>query len=90
MSACWQPIETVPKDGRAVILCWAIDANGRPIDWTENMETACVFIQIASWHEDYDGGEWVVYADMIVDPILHFSPTHWMPLPLPPCKEVKP
>lgn len=88
MSECWRPIETVPKDGRAVILCFAINADGNPIDWTFDAMTAGVFVQVASWREAI--GEWAVYADMISDPILHFNPTHWMPLPLPPCKEAKP
>ena len=88
MSEGWQPIETVPRDGTAVVLCWAIDADGNPIDWTSNMQTAGVFVQVASWRGDI--GEWAVYADMISDPILHFRPTHWMPLPLPPCREAKP
>lgn len=87
MSERWQPIETAPQDGSAVILCWAIDAAGDLIDWTESPTTAGVFVQVASWCEDQG---WVVYADMISDPELHFDPTHWMPLPLPPCKEVKP
>ena len=88
MSEGWQPIETVPRDGTAVVLCWAIDADGNPIDWTSNMQTAGVFVQVASWSEEI--GEWAIYADMISDPILHFRPTHWMPLPLPPCKAAKP
>lgn len=88
MSERWQPIETVPKDGRAVILCWAIDADGNAIDWTESINTAGVFVQVASWREEI--GEWAIYADTISDPALHFRPTHWMPLPLPPCKEAKP
>jgi hypothetical protein len=90
MSKCWQPIETVPKDGRAVILCWASDADGVSIDWTKNAETAGVFVQVASWREYEDFSDWTVYADRVSDLILHFSPTHWMPLPLPPCREAKP
>jgi hypothetical protein len=54
------------------------------------METAGVFVQVASWREYEDFTDWTVYADTVSDLILHFSPTHWMPLPLPPCKEAKP
>jgi len=84
----WQPIETAPRDGRAVILCWAIDADGGPIDWTENMQTAGVFVQVASWSES--ALWWALYTDDSMDIVMHFDPTHWMPLPLPPCKEAKP
>lgn len=77
----WQPIETAPKDGTAVFLCWAIDSDGNRIDWTEDMTTAGVFVQAASW---WDNEGWVVYCSMIREPRLHFEPTHWMPLPEPP------
>lgn len=81
-SACggWRPIETVPKDGRAVLLCWAIDADGRPIDWEEEPSTAGVHVQVAAWWTN----EWVVYCSMVDEPRLHFTPTHWRPLPTPP------
>lgn len=78
----WQPIETAPRDGTAVVLCWAIDADGGRIDWESDPHTAGVFVQIASWGEN-DG--WTVYCDMVCDPRLHFKPTHWMPIPAPPC-----
>ena len=82
----WQSIESVPKDGRAVVLCWAIDADGRPINWAETPESAGVFVQVASWWQDEIGGEgdWIVYCGMVREPSLHFEPTHWMPLPDPP------
>ena len=77
----WQPIETAPKDGSAVLLCWATDADGKAVNWFEDLSTADVFVQVASWWGD-EG--WVVYCDMVQEPRLHFVPTHWMPLPLPP------
>jgi hypothetical protein len=77
----WQPIETAPKDGRALILCWAIDADGRRINWNEEMQSSGVFVQVASW---WPGTGWVVYCSLIEEPLLHFDPTHWMPLPEPP------
>lgn len=76
----WQPIETAPKDGTSVLLCKEIDADGNPIDWSEDLKTAQVFVQVAAWWEDC----WVVYCSLIEDPLLHFEPTHWMPLPDPP------
>lgn len=77
----WQPIETAPKDGTSVLLCWAINADGKPIDWRKDLKTAQVFVQVASWWSD-DG--WVVYCSQIEEPRLHFNPTNWMPLPAPP------
>lgn len=81
----WQPINTAPKDGRAVLLCWAIDANGKPIDWTEQPESFDIFVQVASWWDRNDA--WIVYCSMAQELELHFEPTHWMPLPDPPVKE---
>lgn len=76
----WQPIATVPKDGRAVVLCWAINADGRLIDWNEEPESMGVFLQVASWQADH----WNVYINTPTDARLHFEPTHWMPVPNPP------
>lgn len=83
MSA-WQPIATAPKDGTSVILCRATDADGRPIDWHLDPGTN-VFVQVAAW---WGGEGWVVYCSMVREPVLHFDPTHWMPIPEPP--ETKP
>lgn len=82
----WRTIDSVPKDGSAVVLCNAIDADGDLIDWQEDPHTAGVFVQVASW---WAGEGWVVYCSMVRDPQLHFEPTHWMPLPAPP-EELKP
>lgn len=74
----WQPIDTAPKDGSAVLLCWAVNADGERIDWSAEPQTAGVFVQVASWRGE-EG--WIVYCDHVQDPTLHFRPTHWMPLP---------
>lgn len=76
----WFPIESAPKDGTSVLLCKAVDADGKPIDWTENMKTAQVFVQVAAWW----GDEWIVYCSSVNEPHLYFDPTHWMQIPLPP------
>ena len=73
----WQPIETAPKDGTAILVCWAFNSEG-PIRWEEDPATAGVFVQVASW---CGAEEWVVYCSMVQDPRLHFNPTHWMALP---------
>jgi len=33
----WRPIDSVPRDGTAVLLCWAIDADGNRTysQWTD-------------------------------------------------------
>ena len=78
----WQPIETAPKDGTGVLLCWAIDADGKPIDWRKSPKTSHVFVQVAAWWEGDNA--WIVYTDSVQEPAVHFTPTHWMPLPPPP------
>lgn len=83
----WKPIDTAPKDGTAVMLCWARDSDGKPIDWREEPETTGVFVQVASWWPEADG--WIVYCSLPQEPRLHFEPTHWMPLPPPPIPEGK-
>jgi hypothetical protein len=71
----WRPIATAPKDGTALLLCQAFDADGDtilPSDWG-------VHVQVAAWW----GGEkdWIVYCNLMMEPTLHFTPTHWAPLP---------
>ena len=75
----WQPIETAPKDGTDILLCWAINAAGERIDWSEHPDTAGVFVQVASWWNGEN--DWIVYCSLPNEPRLHFNPTHWMPLP---------
>lgn len=80
----WRCVEDdpPPKDGTAILLCWAIDAAGQPIDWDKDLKTAGVFVQVASWWGE--DAAWIVYCSQIHEPRLHFDPTHWMPLPAPP------
>lgn len=78
----WQPIETAPKDGTD-ILVHDNDAPGLPTGradacWAGNTAVA------AWWSDDSSIGHWVCYMDRVSDPDLHFTPTHWMPLPEPP------
>ncbi len=83
----WQPIETAPKDGTAVLTYFArmvwTDQNDKPCDLgplRDHVERCQV-----GW---YEGGRWF-YAGTGHD--MHedwndpaFLPTHWMPLPEPP------
>lgn len=75
----WQSIETAPKDGTAILVCQATDADGKPI-----IENFGLFVQCVSWWGGKDDGEWVVYCSMPDDPQCFFIPTHWMPIPDPP------
>ena len=69
----WQPIETAPKDGTAVLM---VDANEQVVaKWMEPLEGG-------------EGG-WVMFRKLDFSfgnalAILFPNPTHWMPLPYPP------
>lgn len=78
----WRKIESAPKDGTSVLLCNAIDADGKPIDWHHDPQTAQVFVQVAAWWDGDDA--WIVYCSHVEEALLHFEPTHWMRVPAPP------
>jgi hypothetical protein len=67
----WQPIETAPKDGTAILVCSA---------WT--MPDGLYRV---GWIADgfFDGGHWL-FGWLDLDPEEYSPPTHWMPLPAPP------
>lgn len=79
----WQPIETAPRDGSAILVhrdIWPGTPSGRSEE-CNNHNT-----YVASWwaNQRGDSGSWVCYMDMISDPECPIEPTHWMPLPAPP------
>jgi hypothetical protein len=78
----WQPIETAPKDGTAVLIMrdiWPGTNTGRA-DECNGYNT-----YVAEWWADEGpSGNWVCYMDSVLDPICPIHPTHWMPLPAPP------
>jgi hypothetical protein len=79
----WNPIETAPKDGTAVLVMrnvWPGTDSGKA-DSCNAHNT-----YVASWWagEDGDEGEWVCYMDMPQEPRCPIEPTHWMHLPPPP------
>lgn len=68
----WQPIETAPKDGTA-ILAYSADAaaDGRPYP-----------MLIVAWGMPW---EWTIFSeDGTTQTGTDYEPTHWMPLPAAP------
>lgn len=74
MQSEWQPIETAPKDGTAILLACATWAHtvhlGRPVP-----------IKVGGWNAE--AGGWQIFG-------ASWRPTHWQPLPPPPAQETKP
>lgn len=67
----WQPIETVPKD--AWVFCFWETRPGLPID-ADNYAIA----QLQTGDTLFIGQDYEGYP---------FLPSHWMPLPDPPCRK---
>ena len=80
----WEPIETAPMDGTAILVMrdiWPGTDSGRA-DECNGHNT-----YVAAWwgKEGSDSlGRWICYMDSICDPECPVEPTHWMPLPPPP------
>jgi hypothetical protein len=70
----WQPIETAPKDGTAILI-W-------PAQSALTGSTECMIISyVVRWHDWKES--WIEASGEEYDT---FYPTHWMPLPPPPKK----
>lgn len=76
----WQPIESAPKDGAAILVMRDI--------WPG---TKTGHAKVCNGHNTYvsmwwgdDDGEWTCYMDAVHDPRCPIEPTHWMPLPATP------
>ncbi len=81
----WRTIDTAPRDGTAVLLH---DNEAPGLPGGKTTECAGFDTAVAAWwSEEGQEGEWVVYLDLVEEPRLHFSPTHWMPLPPAPTEE---
>lgn len=80
----WQPIETAPRDGTAIlVMCdiWPGTKSGHAEECT-GYNT-----YVAQWwsREGEEGqGAWMCYMDRIYEPRCPIEPTHWMKLPPPP------
>lgn len=70
----WKTIDSAPTDGTYIQLCQALDADGNPIVG----KAFGLFTQVAAW---WEGQGWIVYCSQIQEPIVHFVPSHWAPLP---------
>ena len=79
----WQPIETAPKDGTAVLIYRKIEAKHADAGFVQGPRPGQVLcIWEALWCEpDFAAGYWADPGDM--DEVMT-DPTHWMPLPPPP------
>ena len=87
----WQPIETAPRDGTAVLCTWVWT---HPVTgqthWSGEMH---VLAYVPDWH-GAGRGAWVLNGDFPAHfepdgihetpPTAYGAPTHWMPLPEPP------
>lgn len=77
MNKGWQPIETAPRDGTPVLICWAAPG------YSASMA-------VAEWDQDYaemdftDGVGWRDGSDYGCGGMIGAMPSHWMPLPEPP------
>jgi hypothetical protein len=71
----WQPIETAPKDGTAVLLYSDGDCSVARFDGR-------------NWQVQGDGQNAVRYmSDFGTEYLTHDWPTHWQPLPEPPAEQ---
>nr|WP_164083562.1 Lar family restriction alleviation protein [Stenotrophomonas pavanii] len=79
----WQPIESAPKDGTAVLVMqnnWPGCKNGVAEECNGHNT------YVAAWWADERGGAgaWICYMDAVRDPECPIQPTHWQPLPTTP------
>lgn len=68
----WQPMETAPKDGTAILVARHVDLFG----WITGYATYQTLSRI--------GGGWIARGFGIFGELGLGEPTHWMPLPDPP------
>jgi hypothetical protein len=70
----WRSIDTAPKDGTWIFVCWKELACGCPDldEWLPGMK-------IVRWYDD----AWYFCSEYSIGG----KPTHWMPLPKPPIKQ---
>lgn len=83
----WMGIEYAPLDGTAVLVM-NDDCPGTKSGRAEECGAHNTAVAVY-WGDDdheYDPNNWYIYNSAVEDPMLHFEPTHWMPLPEPPIR----
>lgn len=65
----WQPIETAPRDGTAILVT---DGQTQRVAWTQHPA------------EHGNVAAWTYYITRSGAYVVIMNPTHWMPLPSPP------
>jgi len=78
----WREIATAPRDGTAVLVMsddWPGTESGRADECCGHNTYVAEW-----WGNEAEGGMWVCYMGMSEEPRCPVTPTHWMPLPLPP------
>lgn len=76
----WQPIETAPRDGSAVLLY-----QKKPHAEVARYESDTNEIEVGFYSEE----GWRVFGFHGDESERDFAPTHWMPLPQPPADNQK-
>lgn len=76
LASQWQPIQTAPKDGTAILLWEQYSTNPFVGYWQDGGWNAC--LEHVEAHGGWDGA---IAVGLIVMPV-----THWMPLPPEPTK----
>jgi hypothetical protein len=75
----WQPIETAPKDGTAVLLY------ANRFGWADGYAIVCASYHVNQWRiYGAAGGHPRVGKKNETQWLDEVQPTHWQPLPLPP------
>lgn len=78
----WQPIETAPRDGTAILVMqdiWPGTPSGRAEECNGHNTYVAMW-----WESSGRQGAWFCYMDKIAEPCCPIDPTHWMALPAPP------
>ena len=78
MASEWQPIETAPKNGVAVILYYP-DLRGAVLVGSYHVDITIRDGVERRRHEGWETGTFM--------PLAKCEPTHWMPCPAPPARE---
>lgn len=84
---CWRPIETAPRDGRKILCCIA-GMDGVYVAYPKLFPKPVREMRGRDMDKSEAGDTWEYFRDDVHAPGHTWSvePTHWIPLPTPPCK----